>query len=672
VVRTSRDYGRWPSPLSSGEVARAKISLAELCSDGVALYWLESRPEENGRAVFVRADGDGRRDHSPAGVSIRSRVHEYGGGAVCLVPGRAPGAGAFAYVDQSDQRVWLCDGPAGAAGSAPPRPLSSLAPAGQAYRHGGLTATADGDWVLAVREAHRQTEAEHHPGSPTRCIVALSTRDIEPAETVVLAGHDFFGAPCVDPAGTRLAVVVWEHPDMSWDASTLLVLPLRRPTTITESTAHAHPTLEPAGAPWVVAGGPSESVGQPAWQRDGTLRFVSDRRGWWQPYVHAGVPGVSAEPVGLSDAEAEYHGPDWVLGQTTLAELADGTVLARQTSSGRDAIVRLRRGAAPEPMAQPCVSIAGLCAHGDSGALALIGSTPDAPTNVWLLEPDMPARPLRPAPAFAAALPADALSRGEPFGLTGRTGRPVYGTLYRPPGAATGPSERDVPPPPLVTWCHSGPTSACQPGFDVTLQFFTSRGFAVACVDYAGSSGYGRAYRCALWGEWGVADAQDCLDAARHLAARGDVDADRLAVRGGSAGGMTALNALAAGEGFAAATALYGVTDLLSLAATTHDFEAHYTDHLIGPLPEARPLFVERSPVSRAAAMRGAVLLLQGTDDAVVPPAQAERMRDALEAAGTPCDLRFFEGEGHGFRRADTLTACLEVELSFYLAALRL
>jgi dipeptidyl aminopeptidase/acylaminoacyl peptidase len=264
--------------------------------------------------------------------------------------------------------------------------------------------------------------------------------------------------------------------------------------------------------------------------------------------------------------------------------------------------------------------------------------------------------------------------------VTGRTGRAVHGTLYRPPprhpeptNSSTHPTAPPVlDPPPLVTWCHSGPTSACQAGLDLTLQFFTTRGFAVACVDYAGSTGYGRAYRNALWGQWGVADAEDCLDAARHLAGRGDVDPGRMAVRGGSAGGMTALNALAAGEGFTACTALYAVTDLLSLAATTHDFEARYNDRLIGPLPEARDLFVERSPVSRASAMTGAVLLLQGTDDAVVPPAQAERMRDALAAAGIPCDLRFFEGEGHGFRRADTLTACLEAELAFYLEFLGL
>jgi dipeptidyl aminopeptidase/acylaminoacyl peptidase len=221
-------------------------------------------------------------------------------------------------------------------------------------------------------------------------------------------------------------------------------------------------------------------------------------------------------------------------------------------------------------------------------------------------------------------------------------------------------------------WCHGGPTSSFQAGLDLTVQFFTTRGFAVAGVDYAGSSGYGRAHRNALWGGWGEADAEDCLDAALFLASRGDVDPARLAIRGTSAGGMTALNALAAGEGFGAGVAWYGVTDLLDLVATTHDFEAHYTDALIGPLPEAKDLYEARSPVNRAAAMTGAVLLLQGTEDAVVPPGQAERMRDALVAAGNSCDLRFFEGEGHGFRRAETLTASLEAELAFYLTDLDL
>ena len=670
MVLTTGDYGRWPSRLTAGAVARGKVSLAELCSDGAALYWLESRPEENGRVVFVQADAEGPRDHSPAGVSIRSRVHEYGGGAACLVPGGA--AGAFAYVDQSDQRVWLCNGQAAASGSATPRPLSPEAPEGSAYRHGGLSGTADGRWVLAVRETHT---SDARP--PQRSIVALSTFSSRPSETTLLAGHDFFGAPRVDATAARLAVVVWEHPNMQWDASSLVIVQLGR-------AGSSHPdddVLIPAGSPWVVAGGRDESIGQPAWQSDGTLRFVSDQRGWWQPYVHPGTPGGTAGPEPLSDAAVEFHGPDWVLGQNTFAELPDGTVVARQTSAGRDGVVRLRAGQAPDVVAQPCVSIAGLCAHGDG--VALIGSTPDTSTNVWVVDRTEPPWPVRPPQRSATALrPAD-IAHGEPFTVTRRTGRTVHGTLYRPRSrhanatANATDTPTHAPPdtdttPPLITWCHSGPTSACQPGLDLTLQFFTTRGFAVACVDYAGSTGYGRAYRSALWGQWGVSDAEDCLDAARYLADRGDVDPDRMAVRGGSAGGMTALNALAAGEGFKACTALYAVTDLLSLAATTHDFEAHYNDRLIGPLPEARDLFVERSPVSRAEAMTGAVLLLQGTDDAVVPPAQAERMRDALVAAGTPCDLRFFEGEGHGFRRADTLTTCLEAELGFYLEVLHL
>ena len=617
------------------------MSLSELCSDGGALYWLESRPAEAGRVVLVCARDGVLTDHSPPGVSIRSRVNEYGGGALTLVPGHS--AGAFAYVNQSDQRVWLCSGAAAA-----PRPLTPESRGSVVYNHGGLSVTPDGDWVLAVREAH-------YPGvrRPVRSIVALATRaEAAPApECALLEGHDFYGTPRVDAGGERLAVVVWDHPDMPWDASRLFVVPLTH-----------RDGLRAAGEAQLAAGGPGESVGQPGWGRDGRLRFVSDRAGWWQPY-RADDP----DPVQLADTDAEFHGPDWILGQSTIAELPNGTVAARMTSSGRDALVLLR----PEPgglrvLAQPCVSIAAVCEH--QGGLALIGTAPDVPATVWLWRDGVEATPVRP-PAATALRPAD-VSIGEPFALTGRRGRPVYGTLYRPALSGTaGPPEGA---PPLVVWCHGGPTSACPAGLDLTVQFFTTRGFAVACVDYAGSSGYGRAYRCALWGQWGVADSEDCLDAARHLAGRGDADPQRLAVRGSSAGGMTALNALAAGEGFGACVSWYGVTDLMGLVATTHDFEAHYTDRLIGPLPDAAQLYEDRSPRNRAPAMQGSVLLLQGTEDAVVPPSQAEGMRASLDAAGVRCDLRFFEGEGHGFRRADTLTACLEAEVAFYVAELQL
>jgi dipeptidyl aminopeptidase/acylaminoacyl peptidase len=654
VPTAAAAFARWPSPLRPADVAAAKVSLSELCSDGTALYWLESRPAEGGRVVLVRGSEHGTRDHSPPDVSIRSRVHEYGGGAVCLVPGR--GAGAFAYVDQSDQRVWFCEDPLGSAPA--PRPLSPLSSGAGSHRHGGLTAAPDGSWVLAVRETHPDNGER-----PGRAVVACSTTSKEPHASVVVEGHDFFGAPTVAADGGRLAVVAWDHPAMPWEASLLLVVPLAA----TPDTAGGS-ALVPSGPPRVVAGGPDESVGQPAWQRDGTIRSVSDRRGWWQPYVQA-ARDESEERHALTDAEAEFHSPDWVLGLSTMAELADGTLVACMSASGRDSLVLLDRDRAASPppeLDQPCVRVTALCAHGDG--VAYLGSTPDAAASVWAWTPGSGSRVRRSAPA-APVEPAD-VSRGDPLVVTGRSGNPVHGTLYRPAlRATTGPSGAA---PPLVVWSHGGPTAASPAGLDLTVQFFTTRGFAVACVDYTGSSGYGRAYRDELRGRWGVVDAEDCVDVARHLAAAGEVDGSKMAIRGSSAGGMTALNALAAGAGFGVCASWYGVTDLLALVATTHDFEAHYTDGLIGVLPECRALYEERSPANRAADMHGSVLLLQGTDDAVVPPAQAERMRDALAAAGVPCELRFFEGEGHGFRRADTLAAALEAELAFYLEALHL
>jgi dipeptidyl aminopeptidase/acylaminoacyl peptidase len=647
-------FGRWNSPLRASDVAAAKVSLSELCSDGAALYWLESRPSEGGRVVLVRSDEAGSHDHSPPGVSIRSRVHEYGGGAVCLVPGA--GAGAFAYVDQSDQRVWFCEDPLGLAPE--PRPLSPVPSSDVAHRHGGLAATPDGSWVLAARESRPAGG-----GRPVRAVVALCTGSSEPHASVVVEGHDFFGAPTVDAEGARLAVVTWDHPDMPWDASLLLVVSLA-----SRRTTAGVLELVASGSPVTVAGGRDESVGQPAWQGNGTLRSVSDRRGWWQPYEQAGR-SEAEERYALTDVEAEFHSPDWVLGQSTMAELAGGTVVARASARGRDSVVVLDHEGAtatPREIDQPCVTVTALCAHGDG--VAFLGSTPDAVASVWTCAPDSSARLRRGAPA-APVEPAD-IALGEPLAVTGRAGRPVHATLYRPVLHAT-----SGPPgvlPPLVVWSHGGPTSSSPAGLDLTVQFFTTRGFALACVDYSGSSGYGRAYRDTLRGGWGVVDAEDCVDVARHLAGAGEVDGSKMAIRGGSAGGMTALNALAAGAGFAACASWYGVTDLLGLVATTHDFEAHYTDRLIGVLPACRALYEDRSPVNRAAEMHGAVLLLQGTDDAVVPPAQAERMRDALVAAGVGCELRFFEGEGHGFRRADTLTDALGAELAFYLDALDL
>ena len=479
----------------------------------------------------MRSTGTTKVVISPPGVSIRSRVHEYGGGASSLVPGHGPGA--FAYVDLADQRVWLTKG-----GSTTPIALSSEPADGEVWAHGGLTATADGAWVLAVREAHRPGRARPH-----RCVVAFGTRPENEGESIVVDGHDFYGAPRVNEAGDRVVAVAWDHPNMPWDASSIVITPLDQVTGPATSATTTTTTRLVPGAPWSVAGGPSESVGQPGWLADGRVRFVSDRRGWWQPHVHSGRPG-GVEPQPLTEEPAEFHGPDWALGQSTMVEWPDGSLLARRTSGSRDSLVRMGRAGQPSTVVeQPCVSISALCRHGDGAAF--IGGPPDGPDGIWVLAaPDQAARRLDHQRALPLASPD--ISVGEPFTLVGRSGRPVFGVFFRPTlGGTSGPPGAR---PPLVVSCHGGPTGSAGAGFDITMQYFTSHGIAVARVDYAGSTGYGRAYRCSLWGQWGVDDAEDCVDAARHLAATDRVDGARMAVRGASAGGLTALNALAADD----------------------------------------------------------------------------------------------------------------------------
>ncbi|HEY2214240.1 MAG TPA: prolyl oligopeptidase family serine peptidase [Acidimicrobiales bacterium] len=668
-------YGRWPSLLRAEDAAAGKITLSELGSDGAALYWLESRPSEGGRVVFVRWDGQpghGVTDVSPEGVSIRSRVHEYGGGAVCLVPQHSEGA--FAYVDQSDQRVWFVAG-----FGAGPVPLTEAPTEGQRLAHGGLSASADGQWVLAVREAMAEPEHGHgHVQMPTRSIMAFRVRrDADPiTECTLLSGHDFYGSPALRPDGRAVAAATWDHPDMQWDFSQIEVCAL---IAVDEATGQLR--LEPNGSPWSASGQPDDppgrspcSVGQPMWRRDGSLLFVSDRRGWWQPYEHDGRQGSVARQ--LSDTAAEFHGADFVLSLRTMAELADGSIVASVSSEGRDGLVIVSGSTSAEDrtLEQPCIEIATVRAH--RNGVAFIGTTSDAPPAVWWMpEVGDPAHAV--GSASSPILRPDDVSVGEAFSLAGRSGRPVHGVYFPPQLSKTEGPEGALPP--LVVWCHGGPTSRARSGFDLTVQYFTSRGFAVAAVDYAGSTGYGRDYRCSLWGEWGVADSEDCEDAARYLADRGLVDGDRMAIRGGSSGGLTALNALVDDQSpssnrqrFRAAVAWYGVTDLMSLAASTHDFEARYMDRLIGRLPEARLTYDRRSPVHRGPDMQGSALLLQGLDDLVVPPAQAELLQAAMQAAGRRCEAIFVSGEGHGFRRQDTLVACLEAELTFYQEELQL
>jgi dipeptidyl aminopeptidase/acylaminoacyl peptidase len=501
----------------------------------------------------------------------------------------------------------------------------------------------------------------------THQVVAVPTDGSGGSVVLVDQGH-FVAAPRPSPDGRWLAWCAWDHPDMPWDATVLRV-----------ARIDAGGPAMALGETTEVAGGPGVSVGQPRWAADGGLVFVDDRTGWWLPYrlEPDALDRLSDGPLGddnasspLVDREAEFHGPDWVFGHHTFDELADGALVARMGTGGRDRLVVLRRPSrgpgggswSLADVAQPCVSLAGVVSP-DGVSVVVHGTTPTEAHAVFAVAIDGSVPPRRlSAPPGVVVAPGQA-SHSVPLRAT--TGRvSVPGLFFPPTNSDVVADQGELPP--LVVFCHGGPTSAAEPGYDPTVQFLTSRGIAVAAVDYRGSTGYGRAYRDLLRGAWGEGDVDDCVAFARSLAAEGRVDGARMAIRGGSAGGLTALAALIRARVFAGAVAWYGVTDLSALATDTHDFESRYLDRLVGPLPETAAVYRDRSPIHHAADLVGPVLLLQGADDPIVPLDQAERFADELASGGAGAELLVFEGESHGFRRASTIEACLDAELGFY------
>jgi dipeptidyl aminopeptidase/acylaminoacyl peptidase len=629
-------FGWWPSQWSAAEVAAERVSRSGLAVAEGAVYWCESRPAEGGRQVVVGSrDGRLPDDLSPHGISARSRVHEYGGGAATI-----DGTTLY-YVDQTDQgwhRVGLGHG----------TPVVLTPEDGSVRRrYADARVTPSGRWLVSVEERIREGMTRH-------ALVAVATDGSRRVE-VLEEGSDFVAAPRLSEDGARLAWIAWDHPSMPWEHSELRVAAFdeRRDGVALHSAVS-------------VAGGAGGSVGQPRWCRDGALVFVDDRSGWWRPHRLA---RGETEPVQLVRAQAEFHAPDWVLGQSTIAELPDGTLLCRVRRSGADSLARLAPGRQGPDAAgwtlstidQPCVSIAGVAAAADGDRAYVLGATASEAHCVLELSLGTAAPPRRlSAGADRAHEPAE-LSVARPFVAGAGRGR-VPGHFFAPASPRV---EREGPPP-LVVFCHGGPTGAFEPGFDPVVQFFTSRGLAVAGVDYRGSSGYGRAYRERLAGAWGIADVEDCATFARALAVEGLVDGAHMAIRGTSAGGLTALGALVHTDLFAGAASWYGVTDLEALASDTHDFESRYLDSLVGPLPAAAARYRERSPIHRADHITGKVLLLQGADDPVVPPDQSRRFAEALRERGVECRLVVFEGESHGFRSAATIEACLNEELAFY------
>jgi dipeptidyl aminopeptidase/acylaminoacyl peptidase len=623
-VATVAPYGSWRSPVGADLVAEGGVALDEVRTAGGAVLWLEGRPLEGGRQVVCRAlPGGSAEDLTPEGLNVRTRVHEYGGGAYTVH------GDTVYFTSFADQRLYRHDP------GAPPRPITPEPPAPAALRYADASLTPDGRLLVCVRERHED-------GKVSNELVALPAAGAA-APAVLAAGRDFYASPRCSPDGRRLAWLEWDHPDMPWDATELKVA-----------------ALDPGGvggAPAAVAGGPGESVFQPEWSPDGVLHFVSDRSGWWNLYRATPDGRVEA----LAPMEEEVGSPQWVFAMSRYAFLPGGRVALVH---GRGPLQRLGVLDPDGTLADldlPFTSFHQLRAVG--GRLACVAGSATRSTAVVVIDPaggDVEVlrrgRARTPDPGYLS------VPRAIQFPTSG--GR-TANALYYPPANRDfrGPAgER----PPLLVESHGGPTAEVSSLLSMDYQFFTSRGFAVVDVDYGGSTGYGRDYRRQLDGQWGVVDVDDCVAAARQLAERGEVDPRRLAIRGGSAGGWTTLCALTFRDDFAAGASYYGVADAEALARDTHKFESRYLDRLIGPWPEAAELYRQRSPIHFTDRLSCPVILLQGLEDAVVPLAQAEAMAAALDAKRIPHAYVAFPGEQHGFRQAATIRRALEAELYFY------
>jgi dipeptidyl aminopeptidase/acylaminoacyl peptidase len=614
-------FGSWRSPISSDLIVRGVVGLGQIVLDDRDVYWMESRPGEGGRSVVVLRTPDGRtEDVTPQPFNARTRVHEYGGGDFAVHDG------TVYFSNFADQRIYR------RAPGGEPQPLTPE----NSRRYADMVVDPDRRSLIAVREDHSTPANE-----PVNEIVGIDLDAGE--ERVLVSGNDFYSSPRLSPDGRRLAWLTWNHPNMPWDGTELMVCDLG---------ADGSPENVEQ-----VAGGQDESIFQPEWSPDGNLHFVSDRTGWWNLYREG-----RAEP--LCEREAEFGLPQWVFGMSTYAFVSPGRVVCSYTEHGssRLAILDTETGEL-DPLETPYSSIASVCADEAAGRIVFRGSSPTEPACIVRLDPSTGEHEVL---RRSGDLEIDSgyLSVPEPVEFPTEKDRTAYAFFYPPKNQDYAAPDGELPP--LLVMSHGGPTAATTTALDPEIQYWTSRGIAVLDVNYGGSTGYGREYRRRLDGMWGVVDVEDCANGASYLAERGLADGRRLMITGGSAGGYTTLCALTFTDAFAAGASHFGVSDVEALARETHKFESRYLDRLIGPYPERADLYRERSPIHFTDLLSCPVIFFQGLEDEVVPPSQAETMFEALRVKGLPVSYVPFEGEQHGFRRAENIKRALDGELYFY------
>ncbi len=626
-------FGSWPTSITSESVVDAAVRLGEVRVDGPDVYWSEGRPAEGGRTQIVRRSPDGTRtDLLPEGMDARTAVHEYGGAAWWVREG------VLHFANWADQRLYRIERD-GVPVALTPEPATA-----RGDRYGDGAFDPDGATVVAIRESH---PVGGRGAIDVRNEIVRLSADHPSEPEILVSGPDFVVAPRPSPDGALLAFVAWDHPSMPWDDT---VLRVRDPATGTDT---------------VVAGGPGESVQEPRWQADGSLLFLSDRNGWWNLYRW--TPGGAVEPV--AEVDAEIGVPAWQLGSARYATLGDRGIVFARWRDGYDGLALRRPDGSVTDLDLPFSAIVAV-ERADENTVVVVAGTPTAELGIYRVGfagSTVELETLR-APRDLGLESAD-ISVPEPisFPSTDRAGAPrtAHALFYPPTGTRYRGPDGELPP--LLVMIHGGPTSHALPVLAPSTQYWTSRGIAVADVNYGGSTGYGRAYRELLHDAWGVVDVADCIAAARWLADNGRVDPHRLAIRGGSAGGYTTLAALARTDTpFSAGADHYGIADLEALAAETHKFESRYLDGLIGEYPSERDRYRERSPIHHVDRFRSPLIVLQGSEDAVVPPNQSQMIVDALRERQTPVAYLLFAGEQHGFRRAENIRRALDSELSFY------
>ena len=626
-------YGTWRSPISAEMVSVGGVTLSQPWLEDGSVYWQESRPSEGGRSVLMHAAPFSEAvEITPPGFNVRTTVHEYGGGAYLIHRGTA------FFSNFADQRLYRQELGAD--------PVAITPESGGRDRYADGRITPDAGWLICVRERH--PDPDDPSGVTNELVVIPPEGSAEPL--IIRSGRDFYSSPRISPDGSMLCWLEWDLPWMPWDGCEVYVADLADDATLQNVRQVAGRAGE-------------ESIFQPAWSPAGDLHFVSDRTGWWNLYRER-----DGQVEALHPAEAEFGWPQWVFGMSAYGFLGDGRIACLWERDGVQHVAVLDPQSGelidldvPHSAMRPSLDVEG-------DRVAFVGGGPSIPDQVVLL--DVTARSMDVLRSSSSVNVDDGyISIPRQIEFPTEDGVTSFAHFYPPQNRdATG---TDGDRPPLIVMSHGGPTAEASPGFSLETQFWTSRGFAVVDVNYGGSTGFGRRYRQRLNGNWGVVDTADCINVARWLAEQGEVDGDRLLITGGSAGGYTTLCALTMHDGFAAGTSYYGLADLESfVTGGTHKFESRYLFSLVGPYPEEAERYRSRSPINFTDGISCPMLLLQGAEDRVVPPAQAEIMVEALKRKSLPYAYVLFEGEQHGFRKAESNRRALESELSFYAQVL--